>query len=90
MAIQKFRPKNLLVNAVQVNVNNLADIEALLGDEFKYETGKTVGKDEMTIDIVTPEGTYQALNNDWLVEEPDSTIKIYEDSVFHELYAPAQ
>lgn len=88
MQIKKrfFQRKPITIEAVQLSVKNLAAVEQFLGDGFEFQTGTTVGDDDISIDLDTLTGPVTAKNGDWLIRGPTGEIYPCPDIIFQMTY----
>ena len=77
--VQKFRKKPVVIEAIQYNNLNRAEIEAFVGkklnQELETETAYLAGQGKpiFSLLIETKEGVMKAFKGDWIIKEPFPT-----------------
>lgn len=81
-----FQRKPITIEAIQLSVSNLKEIENFLGNGFEFVTGTTVGDDDISIDLDTLTGPVTAKNGDWLIRGPTGEVYPCPDEIFKLTY----
>ena len=90
--VQKFRKKPIVIEAIQYNNFNLAEIEAFVGkklnQELESETAYLAGKEtpKFSLIIETLEGNHKAMPNDYIIKGVQGEFYPCKPEIFEQTY----